>query len=182
MSITVKDGRTSNTMKVDANFRAQTFSVISAEDRQENLNGNTWSVTTEVTPAGADDFFFYLKNTGVVAIHITDIRIKSSVITDITWHKVSGIPTFVAENPLVAVSRNFGSNKAPTATISEDTDITNLSDGGEVFFQRLDAANEMFHLRTTSNIIVTPGTAFALKSSVAGLIKGIVSIVEVAAN
>lgn len=182
MSITVKDGRTSNTMKIDSNFRAQTFSVISAEDRQENLNGNTWSVTTEVTPAATDDFFFYIKNTGTVSLHITDIRIKSSVITDITWHKVSGIPTFVSENALTAVSRNSGSNKAPTATISEDTDITNLTDNGEFFFQRLDTADVMYHLRTTSNIIITPGTAFALKSSISGLLKGTVSIVEVTSN
>ena len=165
--------------KVDDENRLRTFSVIEPEDKHLNKDGKVWSLNVSVTPVGVDDVFFYLKNTGTKKLAVTDIRAKSSVVTDICLHSMTGTPTFTASSDVVPISRNLGSSAIPTATIKQDTDITGLVEVGELFFMSLDTVDKMFHLSTSSNIIIPQGGIFALQRKAAtGLIKAVVSLVE----
>ena len=95
--------------------------------------------------------------------------------------KVVGTPTFVGSLSTEITNRNFGSAKIPSATIQHDTNITGLTNNGTIFFDQLDTVSKIFHLRTTSNIIILQGTAIAFYEETAaatGVITCLVSIVE----
>lgn len=169
-----------NSLKIDDKLRARTFSVVEVEDRSINIqNGKVWSLKVETTPTGANDYFFYLKNTGTTALAITDIRFMCAAAETIHIEKVSGDPSYTAASDVTPISRNLGSSRIPTATIKQDTDITSLSSEGEVFFERADTPNKLEHLRTSSNIIIPQGTSIAIKAATGtNLITAIISLVE----
>lgn len=152
---------------VNKNQQLDTFSITEPEDRFLNKQGKTWSVKSETTPVGAGDYIFYLKNTGTETYAITDVRAECGAESRLTIHKVDGTPTFAAGADLTPVARNIGSSEPVTATIKEDTNTTGLTDQGEIFFVKCKTAGELYHLRTTSNIIIPPGTAIAAQSSAA---------------
>lgn len=153
--------------KVDSEHRLHTFSVTEPEDKHINREGKTWSVLSNTTAVGTGDYIFYFENTGTEAIAITDVRAIAGAATTLYIDKVSGTPTYTAGSDLTPVARNLGSSKTITATIKEDTNTTGLTNDGTIFFIRCDTANELVHLRTTSNIIIPQGQAIALRTSVA---------------
>lgn len=164
---------------VDSDNRLRTLAITRPENLELNLDNKTWSLYLSTLPAAADDYFFYLKNTGSNTIRITDIRVKSTVATTLYYDHVEGTPTYTAAVDITPTSRNLSSNASPLATIKYDTDITGLTNNGVLFYERLDTADKMFHLRTSSNIIITPGTAFAMRRETAtGAIEAVISIVE----
>jgi len=80
----------------------------------------------------------------------------------------------------VPTPKNGGSSKEASITCKFDTNITALTEEGVLYFDRLDTANKMYKLSTSSNIIIPQGSAFALKATTGGnLITGVVSIVEI---
>lgn len=158
-----------------------TFSIIESEDRHLNIkHDQVWSLPFEgVDPVGADDYFLYIKNTGTKNLAITDIRISSTVAGIVDVKHVSGTPSYVSETAITPVNRHLGQSKTPTATINTDTNITNLTDEGILFFVDMPTVNQLEHLRTTSNIVIPTGQAVALMWSAAtGILQGIVSLVE----
>lgn len=162
---------------VDNENRLQTFSHSQHEDKHLNVEERAWSLRFTNTPTGAGDNFFYLKNDGLKDIFVTDIRISSSVVTKILYNHVSG--TAVGGTDVVPSNRNLGSSKLPTATIEQGVDITGLTDIGVIFFEECSVVDTLFHLKTTSNIIIPQGQAIALQRVAAtGLIDCIVSINE----
>jgi len=180
MAEEIKDGTgTGNKMRVNSKNQASTFSVVETEDKSINRDGRQWSLSFSTTPVGAGDYFFYLENTGTVDITITDIRTMCAAAETIDIDWVSGTPSYTADADITPVPKNGGSSKIPTAIAKLDTDITGLTDGGKIFFQRLDTANKMEHIRTSANIIIPQGTALGLKATTGtALITCTVSIVE----
>ena len=127
----------------------------------------------------ADDYFFYLTNTGTKDLAITDIRVSTTVAGTLDIKHVSGTPTYVSETAVTPVSRNLGSSKSPSATINTDTDITTLTDEGILFFMDLDTTGKTYRLSTSSNFIILEGQALALMwSEATGILSGVVSLVE----
>lgn len=181
MSETIKDGNTGNTLKVDQKNRAHTFSVVETENRFVNSKeGKAWSATFDVTPTGANDYFWYLKNTGANNLHVTDIRIASTVITRINYHVVSGAPTFSGSDDTVFIQKNLGSSREPSVDSQFDVDITTLTDEGTLFFEMCAVVNTRYNLSTSSNIIIPQGQAIAFERIAAtGAITCTVSIVEI---
>ncbi len=168
------DGQVTN---VDSKNRLTTFAVMQAEDKQLNTEGKSWTIYFTNTPTGANDFFFYLKNDGTKDLKVTDIRITSSVVTQIFYKHVSG--TAVGGTAVTPVSRNLGSAATPTATIEQGVDITGLTDLGELFYEECSIVDTLFHLKTTSNIIIPQGQAIAFQRVEAtGLLDCLVSLVE----
>lgn len=162
---------------VDTENRLRVFSVMQPQDKHLNTESKVFSIYFTNTPTGANDFFFYLKNDGTRDLFITDIRITSSVVTQIFYKHVSG--TAVGGTAITPVNRNLGSSNFPSATIEQGVDITGLTDLGEVFYEECSIANTLFHLRTTSNIIIPQGQAIAFQRVEAtGLIDCLVSVVE----
>jgi len=163
---------------VDDEGRLHTHSTSVSSDRQRNQDGYLWSCTATNTTVATNDFFFLIKNNGSEDLAITDIRAKSDTITELTYEVVSGTPVYVAGSDVTPIARNLGTNKVPTAIIKSDSDITGITSGGEIFFEQCDTVDKMYHLRTSSNIIIPQGQMMALKSSAAATIKCLVSLVQ----
>lgn len=178
----IEDGTgTGSKLRIDSHNRLYSFAVSETEDRHINTeNGKVWSYYAKVTPAAANDIFFYLKNTGPNPIHITDIRICSTVASEILYKKVTGTPIYISATDAPALSRNFGSSYLPEAVAKYDTDITGLTTAGIIFNEFIESAGKIHHLRTSSNIIVPQSSSFAIERVEAtGEITVVVSIVEV---
>jgi hypothetical protein len=159
----IQDAASGVTAKVDAANRMLVQSVSRAEDRQANINGDYYSAYFQVTPAGANDYFFYLRNDGVEDIVVTDFRMSSTALTRLLIHRVVGTPVFSDTNTTIVTSRNLGSSKAPIITARDDTDITGLTSEGVLFFEDMSAVDTLFDLRSQSTIIIPQGQAIALQ-------------------
>jgi len=164
-------------VEVDDKNRLKTFAVSEPEDKALNRQGKSWSIYFTVTPTGANDLFFYLKNNGTKDLFITDVRASSTVATQLFYRPVSG--TAIGGTSVTPVSRNLGSSATPTAIIEQGVDITGLTSLGVLFFEQCSTADQLFHLRTTSNIIIPQGQAIAFERVAAtGAVDCIVSLVE----
>lgn len=173
----IKDSQTGKTATVDDENRLKTFAVSQAEDKRTNTEGFYNSVYFEVTPTGANDKFFYLQNTGTEELTITDIRISSSVATNIFVRKVTGTPVFTAGTTAEITNRNLGSSKIPSVNAQYDVNITGLVDSGVLFFQECPVVDTLYHYKTTSNIIIPQGQAIAIERVAAtGLITCLISL------
>ena len=167
-----------NRVKVDSENRMHTFAVVEPEDKHINKEGKVWSIHLSVTPAGANDYFFYLKNTGTEQVSISDVRISSTVATQVTYEHVSGTPIYVTGTDASVTNRNLGSSNAPEVTAKYDTDITGLSTSGILFFEECANADTRYKLSTSSNIIIPQGQAIAFKRVAAtGQIDCVISLV-----
>ena len=159
----IQDSSTGNTATVDDENRLKVFSISQSEDKHTNDEGYYNSLYFVVTPAGANDKFVYFKNTGSADLTITDLRISSSVPTNILMKKVTGSPTYVTGTDVDITSRNLGSPRVPDIIAKYDTDITGLVDDGVLLFQECPAADTLYHFKTTSNIIIPQGQAIVLE-------------------
>lgn len=170
--------------KVDKESRLHVLAVTEPEDKHVNKEGNVHSAYLIVTPAGANDYFFYIKNTGTKDIFITDIRITSTVASTFYYRKVSGVPSYVTGTDIsqankTLTNRNLGSSKALIATIKFDTNITGLTNEGILFFEEAVGADTRYKLSTSSNILVKQGSAFAIeKVAATGAVECVISLVE----
>jgi hypothetical protein len=174
----IDDPQNGKSARVDLENRLRTFTTSEPYDKHRNREGNVFSVYFQVTPAAANDYFYYFKNNGLNDVFITDVRIISTVASTITYEKVSGTPTYVAGTDATTTNRNFGSSIELDAENKFDTDITGLTSNGIVFFEGIDTPGKRYHLRTTSNIIIPQGKAIAFKRVAAtGLLTVLVSYV-----
>ena len=152
--------------KVNKNNQLSTASVTETGDRYQARLGNTWSVTQSTTPVGVNDYIFYFKNTSNdITYVVTDVRAIAGAATLLSIDSVEGTPTYAAGVDLTPVNRNIGSKNGMTATIKEDTNTTGLTDNGRIFPIQVEGASQLAHLRTTSTIMIPPGSAIAMESS-----------------
>jgi hypothetical protein len=162
---------------VDDQNRLKVFSIAEPQDKDLNTKGRSWTLQFTNTPTGAGDNFFFLRNDSTKDLFVTDIRISSSVVTEILYNHVSGTP--VGGTAVTPLNRNLGNSRTPTATIEQGVDITGLTDIGVIFFEECSIANTLFHLKTTSTIIIPQGQAIAFQRVEAtGLIECVVSLAE----
>lgn len=165
--------------EVNEKGQLKAFAVSEPEDKFINQAGGVYSVYFSVTPAGANDYFYYLKNEGTTDLNITDIRIKSTVATAIYYEYVSGTPTYVTGTDTTNTNRNLGSSRLLNAESKYDTDITGLTSEGIIFFEQCASADTRYKLSTSSNIIIPQGKAIAFKREAAtGEIEAVVSVVD----
>ena len=179
MGFKIEDGKgTGVHVGVDSENRMLTLATTQAEDKHSNKEGRVWSIYFTVTPTAANDYFFYFKNTGTEDIAISDIRVSSTVATQLNYHAVTGTPTYTgAEVDITPVNRNLGSAKVPTGIIKHDVNITGLTDAGTFFFEQIPTANTRYKLSTSSNIIIPQNSAVAFERVAAtGVITCLVSI------
>ena len=173
----IQDASTGITASVDEENRLKVFAIAQAEDKHTNVEGYYNSIFFQVTPAGANDKFFYLKNTGIYDLTVTDIRISSTVPTNILLDKVTGTAVYVTGTDAGITNRNLGSSKVPTVIAKYDTDITGVVDEGVLLFQECPTADTLYHFKSSSNIIIPQGQAIALQRVAAtGAITCLVSL------
>lgn len=159
----IQDAASGLTAVVDSANRLLVQSVSRSEDRQSNINGDYYSAFFVVTPTGANDYFFYLRNDGVDDITVTDFRMSSTALTRLLIHRVVGTPIFAGANTTVLTSRNLGSSKSPIVTARDDTNITGLTSEGILFFEDMSATDTLFDLRLASTLIIPQGQAIAMQ-------------------
>ena len=171
-------GRNGVVVKVDSDGRMETLSVAQHEDKHAADEGRVWSVFFTVTPTGANHYFFYVKNNGLKDIHLTDIRISSTVATQIFYRYVTGTASAGTDSEIT--NRFLGNSAVPDAIVQHDADFTGLTSAGVLFFQECDTVDRLFHMKTTSNIIIPQGQAIAFQRVEAtGLLNCMVSLIEV---
>ena len=136
-----------------------------------------WSLPFEdVDPTAADDYFFYLKNTGTVNLSVPDIRLSTTVAGAVQVKWVTGTAGG-SLSTLTPVNRYLGSPNQPTATVNYSVDITGLTDAGELFRIDLPTAGQLVKMHTTGNILIPPGQAIALIwDQSTGVLSGSVSL------
>ena len=162
---------------VDKENRLRTFAITQLDNKHLNSEGRVWTVYFTVTPTAANDFFFYLKNTGTKNLFVTDVRVSSTVATQLFYRHVSG--TAVGGTAITVTSRNLGSAASPDATIEQGVDITGLTSEGILFFEECSIVDTLFKLTTQSNIIIPQGQAIAFERVEAtGLIECVVTLAE----
>jgi hypothetical protein len=148
-----------NLAKVDVINRLTVHSV--SDDRYAALNtGKAWSFDFDaVDPAGADDYFVYIKNTSATETFLfTDLRVSSTVAGAVEVHKVTGTPTYVGETAMPQTSRNLASDNSAPMTANYDANITGLTSAGRIFHIKLEA-DKREKLSTSAGIVVPPSTA-----------------------
>jgi archaellum component FlaG (FlaF/FlaG flagellin family) len=132
-----------------------------------------------IDPVGADDYFFYFKNTGTKSIHFTKFRFRSTVAGSVEIHEVTGTPSYTSDTDVTPANRYIGSSNTITATIKTDTNTTGLTNANTLIRLRLASTDTDYVDDAPSHIIVPPGQSIALLWDTAtGALSGTIDIYE----
>jgi len=173
----IQDSRNGNTASVDDENRLAVSAVSQEIDKHSNLEGCYDVIYFVVTPTGANDYGFYLKNNGTHDLAITDMRIISTVPTLVFLDHVTGTAVYTGETAAEVTNRNLGSNNVPNVTANYDANITGLNNEGSLIFQQCAVANTEYESRIGSNIIIPQGQAIALRREEAtGTLTALISL------
>lgn len=165
---------------VNGDNQLLTFSTVRDIGQALNISGKVFTGYFTVTPAGANDYFLYIKNTGTADIALGFVSVKSSVVTEINYEAVTGTPVYVTGTDVPLVNNNLGSTSPLNATVKYDTDITGLTSGGVVGFEQCSVADTKFVTSFSTGIIIPQGKAVAFKRVAAtGVITCNIAIVEI---
>ena len=164
------------------NSEGEGLVLADAESRQFHINsksGKVWSASWEnITNAGANDYVFYLKNTGDKDLVVATIQMMSDTITQVELQEVSGTAGG-SPTDITPVSRRLGITDTPTATIQQDPDITGLTNEGILKFMSLNVANQLYELEIGSGLIIPKGRQLAILVEVTTCVTtGLVTIYE----
>lgn len=175
-------------MSVDSQGRAEVFASSEAEDRHINqVNGKVWSIDLDGVVANAGVYVAWFQNTSQVHYHMTDMRAHcndAASILDLDEVQVGTIGNNTAFLPDAVASRNIGNSTAPVGNMDHASDATGLTGLTKLanMFHAGSLDNKSSHLSTSSNIIIPPGAALALKVLTANSVNGVTitwSMVEV---
>lgn len=183
-----RTGAQMNAFSVDSQGRGQVLAASESEDRHINqLSGKVWSIDLDGATANAGAYVAWFQNTSQVFYHMTDMRshcLDAASILDIDEVTVSEIGNEIAFLPSQVASRNVGNSTVPlgnmdyAATASGLTGLTKIAN----MFHAGSLDNKSSHLSTSSNIIIPPGGALAVKvltANATGGVKITWSVVEV---
>jgi len=181
MSLQISDGKGRGyRAEVNAENKLQTVSISKTNDFHINdVHGKYWSCPFgPQDPTGANDYVFYIKNTGDKDLGITDIRVScTGAASQIQINSVTG--TAASGSTVTPVNRNLGSSQVISGTVEEGTDITGLTNAGTLFYMELAAVATLYHLKTTSNIIIPKGSAVGiLVVTATSVVTGVISVIE----
>ena len=173
---------------VDSEGRLSTFSVVEPEDRRINrTNGKVWSIDMDGVTANAGTYIAWFRNTSQVNYHLTDMRAHcndAASVIDVDEVTVTTIGNNTSFLPNDVASRNIGTTHSPTGDMDHATSATGLTGLTKVsnLFHAGSLDNQSSHLSTSSNIIVPPGQAMAIKVLTANATLGLTvtwSLIEV---
>lgn len=184
-----RSGGPFNPWAVDSQGRGQILAASESEDRHINqLTGKVWSIDLDGKTANAGTYVAWFQNTSQVIYHMTDMRAHchdAASMLDIDEVTVGSIGNNSNFLPSQVASRNIGNSTVPTGNMdfaTSATGITGLTKVANIFHAgSLDYKSS--HLNTSSNIIIPPGAALAIKVITANATNGVTftwSLVEVA--
>lgn len=173
---------------IDSQGRAHILAASESEDRHINqLNGKVWSIDLDGIVANAGTYVAWFQNTSQVNYHMTDMRAHcedAASILDLDEVTVGTIGNNTAFLPSAVASRNVGNSTAPVGNMDSAATATGLTGLTKVanLFHAGSLDNKTSHLSTSSNIIIPPGAALAVKVRTANATNGVTitwSMVEV---
>jgi len=156
----------------------QAETITKDQDINER-SGKVWSIPFEnLSPTGANDYIFYIKNTGDALIEISDFRISSeTAATQLVIVGASG--TASGGTDVTPVSRTVGSSAAASVVAQIGSDITGLSSTGTIFYMQCSTVGQEYRLSTSSKILIPKGKAVGIYAETAtASLTGVVSIYE----
>ena len=165
----IRDGSGSKRQAtVNADKRLEVDAVIqSLEHYYNDIKGSGYHIILQQTPTGANDCFFYLKNTGTKSIIIEGFshRVASAESVEI-YLLQTGTPSGGTTNTPVNV--NSGSARLLTATVESGNDITGMSGGNlidRVWMTSTSSSGYNFEL----DVIVEPGHTLTMYAATGGV-------------
>jgi hypothetical protein len=156
----------------------QSQTVTKDQDINER-SGKVWSIPFEnVSPTGANDYIFYVKNNGDSLIEISDLRMSSeTAATQLVIVGVSG--TASGGTDITPISRTVGSSASASVTVQSGSDITGITSTGTLFFMQCSTVGQQYKLSTSSKILIPKGKAVGIYAETAtASLTGVVSIYE----
>lgn len=158
--ITIKDGLTANTARVDRNNRLEVNAVMKREIEQISEDeGQAYSWASGTYNPDALDTILLLKNTSVIHLHISAIWISSDTDTRVIVHlPVAEVtPTGTA---IVGTNLNTGSQNVAEATAIRDE--TNNTQGPIIFSGEIHAAANPFVTSPDGSLIIAKNSSIAV--------------------
>ena len=188
MEIIGRTGAKTYAWAMDSQGRGQIAASSEAEDRHINqVSGKVWSIDLDGAAANAGTYVAWFQNTSQAFYHMTDMRAHcndAASILDIDEVTVGTIGNQTAFVPNQVASRNIGNSAIPTGNMDYATSATGLTGLTKVanIFHAGNLDNKSSHLSTSSNVIIPPGAALAIKVVTANATGGVTftwSLVEV---
>ena len=179
LEIIGRTGAKTYAVSVDSQGRISVASASEAEDRHINQHsGKVWSIDMDGVAANAGVYIAWFQNTSQVHYHLTDMRAHcgdAASILDLDEVTVATIGNNTAFLPDSVSSRNLGNSTVPIGNMDHATSATGLTGLTKVanLFHAGSLDNQSSHIKTTSNIIIPPGSAMALKVITANAINGV---------
>lgn len=158
MIINDPDGKA---LQVDDEGNAKVASIIKPLQHHANIvYGNVYSAVISVTPTGAGDCFFYIKNDDTLNLVVRSITLYAASAESIQVKLGDSGTVGGTHAALLPVSRNAGSGKLADATCESGVDITGLS-GGSIVCD-INCTNAFAKHRWDSSLIIPKNTMLSL--------------------
>ena len=179
MDIIGRTGALTYAMEVDPEGRAQVFASSESEDRHVNQHtGKVWSIDLDGVLANDGTYIAWFQNTSQAFYHMTDMRahcLDAASVLDVDEVTVGTIGNQTAFLPGAVASRHIGVSVSPTGNMDHAASATGLTGLTKVanIFHAGSLDNQTSHLSTSSNIIIPPGAALAVKVVTANATNGL---------
>jgi len=175
----IEDPQTKQGMKVDKYGQGLVVATgIQHAEHHNQESQRAWSLPFDgVDPTGADDYFFYLENTGTKILTVSSLQVGTTVKGILEVHRVSGSgPT--GGTTLTPVNKYLGNTNVPDAVCEYGVDITDLDNEGVLDFITLPADNGRL-VTWDARIVIPQGQAIALLWDTAtGVLSGAMHVFE----
>jgi len=156
MDVSIVDGTgKGKSLLIDENNYAHVFSVGSPIDQHINMElGTVYACVVSVTPAGAGNCFFYLKNDSILPMHLSNLRVRAVGAAEGIQIKLKDTGTPAAGIAVTPVNKNTSIGSLAECTTEYGTNITGLSGGSIVDLLWVDASALTFKFEWASDIII----------------------------
>jgi hypothetical protein len=124
---TIKDGiGTGKLLRIDAKNRMRGFVTTEREEQSNNRLGDAYVAYLELTPTGANDNFFWMKNTDTRDLIVNWYRVWCASAEAIDIHR-NPIGTPAGGSTATPINANFGSSKTADIEAYSGVNITGLT-------------------------------------------------------
>jgi hypothetical protein len=149
---------------------------VNSPARASNIRGRAWNMPFDaIDPAGADDHFLHIKNSGKLPLQIFEVEVVSTVAGFLEPFRASGVAT----TPTAVIPVPLGeSSNGPVGTFEVGADLQVTA--GAMLSHIYLAANTPRNIDFRAGIIIPSGGALGFNwTAGTGVLSGHVGIMEV---
>lgn len=171
MDFTIVDGTGKGYgLKIDSDNRARVRSTVVPIDQHVNmLDGQSYACVVSVTPAGAGNCFFYLKNLAEQECHVTNLRLRAVGAVEGIQLKLKDSGTAAGGSTVTPINKNTAVSYSADCTCEYGTNITGLSGGSVVDILYVTADAETAKFDWVSDLLISRNSiisCYAINGSV----------------